>query len=282
MLMPLDFLSAYCTGHALPTTSPRRQHSLKRSSAPFNPFNPFKFFSRLQHHNRSPMKHRLWLLLLPLILSACAQPGLPGQAQRTASTAHAVERVPVLVGTFDTGIFSNLSVSRPQYFLEEEAQTLLVGHLQASQRISVQERARLHGQQKPSASPQSDQSIQKTNTMIVGDIQRWEIVAATASPLTKDMLRGPAPVMHVGVRLFVFPDAASDATLTCQGQGRYALSEAEWRDLNAGHLDDQAVGQKALDLALRHAVQQLVNGLDSGAWRPAHPQSNTAGFSPRS
>ena len=60
----------------------------------------------------------------------------------------------------------------------------------------------------------------------------------------------------------------SEVVQATQGAGEYALSEREVLGFgsNAGY--DATLNGKVLDLAVREAVNQLVNSIEQGRWDP--------------
>ncbi|MNY61144.1 putative lipoprotein [compost metagenome] len=55
-----------------------------------------------------------------------------------------------------------------------------------------------------------------------------------------------------------------------QGAGEYQLSNREIIGFGGTASYDSTLNGKVLDLAVREAVNNLVAGIESGAWRPAN------------
>jgi curli biogenesis system outer membrane secretion channel CsgG len=53
-----------------------------------------------------------------------------------------------------------------------------------------------------------------------------------------------------------------------QGAGEYALSNREIIGFGGTSGYDSTLNGKVLDLAIREAVNRLVDGLEQGAWKP--------------
>jgi len=53
-----------------------------------------------------------------------------------------------------------------------------------------------------------------------------------------------------------------------QGAGEYSLSNREIIGFGSTSSYDSTLNGKVLDLAIREAINNLVAGIDSGAWRP--------------
>jgi len=60
----------------------------------------------------------------------------------------------------------------------------------------------------------------------------------------------------------------SELVFTSQGAGEYSLSEREVIGFGSTAGYDSTLNGKVLDLALREAVNNLIDGIESGAWRP--------------
>jgi curli biogenesis system outer membrane secretion channel CsgG len=55
---------------------------------------------------------------------------------------------------------------------------------------------------------------------------------------------------------------------TSQGAGEYSLSEREVIGFGSTAGYDSTLNGKVLDLALREVVNNLIDSIESGAWRP--------------
>ena len=53
-----------------------------------------------------------------------------------------------------------------------------------------------------------------------------------------------------------------------QGAGEYSLSEREVLGFGSTASYDATLNGKVLDLAIREAINSLVSGIDTGAWKP--------------
>ena len=61
----------------------------------------------------------------------------------------------------------------------------------------------------------------------------------------------------------------SAVVYSAQGAGEYALSHREIIGFGGTAGYDATLNGKVLDLAIREAVDNLVQGIDNGAWTPA-------------
>lgn len=60
----------------------------------------------------------------------------------------------------------------------------------------------------------------------------------------------------------------SEVVYSSQGAGEYELSNREIIGFGGTASYDSTLNGKVLDLAIREAVNNLVDGIESGAWKP--------------
>jgi curli biogenesis system outer membrane secretion channel CsgG len=81
--------------------------------------------------------------------------------------------------------------------------------------------------------------------------------------------RGKTQVAYAKVSLNVVNISTSEVVFSVQGAGEYALSNREIVGFGGTASYDSTLNGKVLDLAIREAVNRLVDGIDSGSWKPA-------------
>jgi curli biogenesis system outer membrane secretion channel CsgG len=69
--------------------------------------------------------------------------------------------------------------------------------------------------------------------------------------------------------LNVVDAVTSEVIFSVQGAGEYALSNREVIGFGGTASYDSTLNGKVLDLAIREAVNRLVEGVESGQWKPA-------------
>lgn len=62
----------------------------------------------------------------------------------------------------------------------------------------------------------------------------------------------------------------SEVVYSVQGAGEYTLSNREIIGFGGTASYDSTLNGKVPDLAIREAVNNLVSGIESGAWRPSN------------
>jgi curli biogenesis system outer membrane secretion channel CsgG len=81
--------------------------------------------------------------------------------------------------------------------------------------------------------------------------------------------RGSTQIAYAKATLNLVNVETSEVVFSSQGAGQYSLSEREVIGFGGTAGYDSTLNGKVLDLVIREAVQKLVTGIDSGAWRPA-------------
>lgn len=219
------------------------------------------------------MKKLLLISLATVTLSACVQEGsrtLPIQKVESAARPQVGPRVPVSVGKFDNrssfmrGVFSN-----NEDRMGSQAQTILVTHLQQSQRFSVLDRSIMSEIKQEAALKKQNQNIQGADYVVTGDVTEFGRKDVGDRQLFGILGRGKTQVAYAKVNLNIVNTLTSEVVYSSQGAGEYSLSEREVIGFGSTANYDATLNGKVLDLAIREAVNNLVSGIDSGAWRPA-------------
>ena len=219
------------------------------------------------------MKKLLLISLATLTLSACVQEGsrtLPIQKVESAARPYAGVRVPVSVGKFDNrssfmrGVFSN-----NEDRMGSQAQTILVTHLQQSQRFGVLDRSVMTEIKQEAALKKQSQNLKGADYVVTGDVTEFGRKDVGDRQLFGILGRGKTQVAYAKVNLNIVNTLTSEVVYSSQGAGEYSLSEREVIGFGSTAGYDATLNGKVLDLAIRDAVNNLVSGIDSGSWRPA-------------
>lgn len=219
------------------------------------------------------MKKLILISLATVTLSACVQEGsrtLPIQKVESAARPQVGPRVPVSVGKFDNrssfmrGVFSN-----NEDRMGSQAQTILVTHLQQSQRFSVLDRSVMSEIKQEAALKKQNQNLKGADYVVTGDVTEFGRKDVGDRQLFGILGRGKTQVAYAKVNLNIVNTLTSEVVYSSQGAGEYSLSEREVIGFGSTASYDATLNGKVLDLAIREAVNNLVNGIESGAWRPA-------------
>lgn len=191
----------------------------------------------------------------------------PNQSAAARTPYHG-QRSPISVGKFDNqssflrGVFSD-GVDR----LGGQAQTILVSHLQQSGRFSVLDRTNMSEISQEAGLSRQVQSLKGADYVITGGVSEFGRKQVGDQQLFGILGRGKTQIAYAKVSLNVVNVQTSEVVYSTQGAGEYSLSEREVIGFGSTASYDSTLNGKVLDLAIREAVDNLVQGLESGAWR---------------
>jgi curli biogenesis system outer membrane secretion channel CsgG len=192
------------------------------------------------------------------------------QKVESASQVYVGPRTPISIGKFDNrssfmrGVFSD-NVDR----LGGQAQTILVTHLQQSRRFSVLDRTNMAEIKEEAALQKKAQAIKGAEFVVTGDVTEFGRKDVGDKQLFGILGRGKTQIAYAKVNLNIVNTLTSEVVFSSQGAGEFSLSEREVVGFGGTAGYDSTLNGKVLDLAIRDAVNNLVAGIDSGAWRPA-------------
>jgi len=207
------------------------------------------------------------------LLAGCAtetSTALPVQKVESASRPYAGVRAPIAVGKFDNrssymrGVFSD-GIDR----LGGQAKTILITHLQQTGRFSVLDRDNMDEIRREATIKNQSQRLKGADYVITGDVTEFGRKETGDMQLFGILGRGKQQVAYAKVALNVVNIATSEVVFSAAGAGEYALSSREVVGFGGTSSYDSTLNGKVLDLAMREAVTNLVNGVESGAWNPA-------------
>ncbi|PKO49283.1 MAG: curli production assembly protein CsgG [Betaproteobacteria bacterium HGW-Betaproteobacteria-4] len=180
-------------------------------------------------------------------------------------------RNPISIGKFDNrssfmrGIFTD-GVDR----LGSQAKTILITHLQQTNRFSVLDRENMSEIKQEAALAKTNQVLKGARYVITGDVTEFGRKEVGDHQLFGILGRGKQQIAYAKVALNVVDVQTSEVVYSAQGAGEYSLSNREVVGFGGTASYDSTLNGKVLDLAIREAVDSLVSGIDSGAWRPAN------------
>ncbi|KAF1061319.1 MAG: putative lipoprotein [Pseudomonas citronellolis] len=210
-----------------------------------------------------------------LLLAACATEtsrALPVQQVESVARPYAGVRAPIAVGKFDNrssymrGIFSD-GVDR----LGGQAKTTLIAHLQQSNRFNVLDRDNMAEIQQEAAIKGQAQRLKGADYVVTGDVTEFGRKEVGDQQLFGILGRGKTQVAYAKVALNIVDISTSEVVYSTQGAGEYALSNREVIGFGGTASYDSTLNGKVLDLAMREAVNRLVDAVESGAWAPSKP-----------
>jgi curli biogenesis system outer membrane secretion channel CsgG len=204
------------------------------------------------------------------VLAGCATESSQAVAVATVASAakpYAGPRAPIAVGKFDNrssfmrGVFSD-GVDR----LGGQAKTILISHLQQTNRFNVLDRDNLAEMKQEAGFKQQAQSIKGADYIVTGDVTEFGRKEVGDHQLFGIMGRGKTQVAYAKVTLNVVNISTSEVVYSTAGAGEYSLSNREVLGFGGTASYDATLNGKVLDLAMREAVDKLVAGVEAGAF----------------
>jgi curli biogenesis system outer membrane secretion channel CsgG len=204
-----------------------------------------------------------------LIVGCATETHQAVQPEKPAAAAHPYQgpRSTISVGKFDNrstylrGLFSD-GVDR----LGGQAKTILIGHLQETGRFNVMERENMEEIAQEARLSGRQQTLKGAQFTITGDVVEFGRKETGDSQLYGILGSGKQQVAYSKVTLNVIDVLTSQVVYSVSGAGEYALSNREVIGFGGTASYDSTLNGKVLDLAIREAVDRLVEGTESGAW----------------
>jgi curli biogenesis system outer membrane secretion channel CsgG len=187
-----------------------------------------------------------------------------------AGTAYQGPKASLVVGKFDNrssylrGIFSD-GVDR----LGGQAKTILMGHLKDTGRFVLLDRDNMEEIAKEAQLKGVKQELKGADVAVTGDVVEFGRKEVGDVQLFGILGSGKQQVAYSKVTLNLVDVRTSEVTYSVQGAGETALSSREVLGFGGASGYDSTLNGKVLDLAIREAVNRLVEGLERGNWKAA-------------
>ena len=211
---------------------------------------------------------------LLVALGGCAtesHQALQVEKPATAAVAYNGPKSAIAVGKFDNrssylrGLFSD-GADR----LGGQAKTLLIAHLQETQRFAVMERENMEEIAREAKIAGKQQTLKGADFTITGDVVEFGRKESGDHQLFGILGSGKKQVAYSKVTLNIVDVMTSQVIYSVSGAGEYALSNREVIGFGGTAGYDSTLNGKVLDLAVREAVDRLVEGLQQGNWAAAN------------
>lgn len=216
--------------------------------------------------------HHSLLAALAVLVAGCATEShktlQPAQVA-SAGTAYQGLRSTLMVGKFDNrssylrGLFSD-GVDR----LGGQAKGILITHLQQTGRFNVVDRDNMDEIAREASLKGVSQKLKGADFAVTGDVAEFGRKETGDAQLFGILGSGKSQVAYSKVNLNIVDVVTSEVVFSVQGAGEYALSNREVLGFGGTSGYDSTLNGKVLDLAIREAVNRLVEGLETGKWKP--------------
>ncbi len=204
-------------------------------------------------------------------MSGCAtvetSKSITPQKVQVAAVPYAGVRIPVSVGKFENkspfmrGIFSD-GVDR----LGNQSKTILVAHLNQTNRFGVLDRENMTEARQEAAIKNVTQTIKGADYLVTGDVTEFGRKEVGDKQLFGILGRGKEQSAYAKVTLNVVNTQTSEVIYSSQGAGEYSLSNREVIGFGSTASYDFTLNGKVLDLAIREAVDNLAKAVDAGVF----------------
>lgn len=203
------------------------------------------------------------------ILSGCATESSQALAVpqvQAATRTYSGPRSPIAVGKFDNrssfmrGVFSD----GPDR-LGSQAKTILISHLQLTNRFNVLDRDNMAEIKQEATYKGATQKIKGADFVVTGDVTEFGRKEVGDHQLFGLLGRGKTQVAYAKVTLNIVNITTSEVVYSTQGAGEFSLSNREVIGFGGTASYDATLNGKVLDLAIREAVDRLADAIDAGA-----------------
>jgi curli biogenesis system outer membrane secretion channel CsgG len=189
------------------------------------------------------------------------------QKVQAAYSPYSGVKVAVSIGKFENkspflrGIFSD-GVDR----LGNQSKTILVSHLNQSNRFGVLDRENMTETKQEASIKNSAQTLKGADFVVTGDVTEFGRKEVGDQQLFGILGRGKEQIAYAKVTVTIVNVQTSEVVFSAQGAGEYSLSNREVVGFGSTASYDSTLNGKVLDLAIREAVDNLSKAVDSGVF----------------
>src|SRR6516162_1467137 len=187
----------------------------------------------------------------------------------SAGTPYTGSKSTLMVGQFDNhspymrGIFFD-GTDR----LGSQAKSILETHLQQTGRFVVVDRDNMPEITNEAVIKGEQLRLKGANYLLTGEVSEFGGKEVGDIELFGILGSGKKQVAYSKVNINVVDVTTSEVVYSTQGAGEYALSDREIVGFGGASGYDSTLNGKVLDLAIREAVNRLVEGVEQGKWKP--------------
>lgn len=213
-------------------------------------------------------------LLAVVFLTACAATEssrtLETQKVQSYNTSYNGPRYALVVGNFQNrsnyqrGLFSDGNDQ-----LGSQAKTILKTHLQQTNRFDIVDRDNMAQIAEEARIAGASQALEGAQIAVGGDVTEFGRKTTGDQQLFGILGSGKKQIAYAKVALNLVDVRTSRVVYSTQGAGEYELSNREVVGFGSTAGYDATLNGKVLNLAITEAVNNLVAGLEQGAWSPS-------------
>ncbi len=164
---------------------------------------------------------------------------------------------------FQNGIF-NADTDQ----LGSQAKTILLTHLQQTNRFIVMDRANMAELSQEAQFAGTQQNVIGAKYVVTGDVTEFGRKQTGDKQLFGILGKGKEQVAYAKVALNIVDVETSAVVFSVMGAGEFSLENREVVGFGGTASYDATLNGKVLDLAMREAVNNLIEGIQSNQWQP--------------
>jgi curli biogenesis system outer membrane secretion channel CsgG len=164
---------------------------------------------------------------------------------------------------FQNGIFNADSDQ-----LGSQAKTILLTHLQQTNRFIVMDRANMGELSQEAQFAGTQQNVIGAKYVVTGDVTEFGRKQTGDKQLFGILGKGKEQVAYAKVALNIVDVETSAVVFSVMGAGEFSLENREVVGFGGTASYDATLNGKVLDLAMREAVNNLIEGIQSNQWQP--------------
>ena len=215
------------------------------------------------------------LTLFAVFLIGCAtntqptQTALETRQTQAATRLYTGPRSDIILGDFNNrsgfmqGIFNDNDDR-----LGNQARTILLVHLQQTNRFTVLDRNHLEQASREAELRGETQNLIGASFILAGEVTEFGRRQVSNMQLFGILGSGTSQVAYAVVSIYVIDIRTNALVYSVQGAGEVALNDRQILGFGTAAGYDSTLNGQVLDLAIREAVDRLADGIDRGLWRP--------------
>ncbi|ALO41315.1 CsgG/HfaB family protein [Pseudoalteromonas phenolica] len=180
-----------------------------------------------------------------------------------ASVQYLGEKTKVSLGDIsNSSSYQNGIFSTGEDRLGSQTKNILKTHLQQSNRFIVLDRINLSALNQEAQFSGTKQSIRGARYVITGGVTEFGRKQVGDRQLFGILGRGKSQIAYAKVSINIVDVSTTEVVFSVQGAGEYRLSNREVFGFGSSASYDATLNGKVLDLAVREAVNQLIENID--------------------
>lgn len=225
-------------------------------------------------HKLSRSSFHTFVLLLPvLVLAGCSatESSRTIEAPKVNASYQAYQgpKSKLVVGKFQNrSNFQNGIFNAETDQLGSQAKTILLTHLQQTNRFLVMDRANMAELSQEAQYAGANQKVIGAKYVVTGDVTEFGRKQTGDKQLFGLLGKGKEQVAYAKVALNIVDVETSAVVFSVMGAGEFSLENREVVGFGGTASYDATLNGKVLDLAMREAVNNLVEGIQSNQWQP--------------